>query len=171
MMAEFSDAYVCLTRPQWVKPIEAEWRIYGSLNWQPLVQWLVAWLAPSHYLNQCWDIVNWTQGTNFTDIFIKIHMFSSKKMHFNHRPFCLGLNVLRWPSSSNHSWPDIIPSCKAWILMNLVCVVQLHLLLILTHNTTLTHWYHRWLSINQFYTCVPMIPLVVAFYLLSFYIT
>ena len=22
--------------------------------------WLVAWLAPSHYLNQCWNIVNWT---------------------------------------------------------------------------------------------------------------
>ena len=24
-------------------------------------QWLVAWPAPSHYLNQCWDIVNWTR--------------------------------------------------------------------------------------------------------------
>ena len=23
-------------------------------------QWLVAWTAPSHYLNQCWNIVNWT---------------------------------------------------------------------------------------------------------------
>ena len=23
-------------------------------------QWLVAWLVPSHYLNQCWNIVNWT---------------------------------------------------------------------------------------------------------------
>ena len=22
--------------------------------------WLVAWSAPSHYLNQCWNIVNWT---------------------------------------------------------------------------------------------------------------
>ena len=25
-------------------------------------QWLVAWPAPSHYLNQCWNIVNWTLG-------------------------------------------------------------------------------------------------------------
>ena len=25
-------------------------------------QWLVAWSAPSHYLNQCWNIVNWTLG-------------------------------------------------------------------------------------------------------------
>ena len=23
-------------------------------------QWFVAWTAPSHYLNQCWNIVNWT---------------------------------------------------------------------------------------------------------------
>ena len=23
-------------------------------------QWLVAWTAPSHSLNQCWNIVNWT---------------------------------------------------------------------------------------------------------------
>ena len=23
-------------------------------------QWLVAWSAPSHYLNQCWDIAHWT---------------------------------------------------------------------------------------------------------------
>ena len=25
--------------------------------------WLVAWTAPSHYLNQCWNIVNRTLGT------------------------------------------------------------------------------------------------------------
>ena len=23
-------------------------------------QWLIAWSVPSHYLNQCWNIVNWT---------------------------------------------------------------------------------------------------------------
>ena len=27
-------------------------------NW--FRQWLVAWLVPSHYLNQCWNIVIWT---------------------------------------------------------------------------------------------------------------
>ena len=36
----------------------------GNLNfWQIFYwfrQWLVAWLVPSHYLNQCWNIVNWT---------------------------------------------------------------------------------------------------------------
>ena len=38
-------------------------------------------------------------GTNFSEIFIKIHTFSFKKMHLKtssaeRRPFCLGLNVL-----------------------------------------------------------------------------
>ena len=27
-------------------------------NW--FRQWFVAWPAPNHYLNQCWNIVNWT---------------------------------------------------------------------------------------------------------------
>ena len=26
--------------------------------------WLLAWPVPSHYLNQCWNIVNWTLGNN-----------------------------------------------------------------------------------------------------------
>ena len=40
---------------------EAEWRIYASVNHPPLVQIMAfAWSAPSHYLNQCWNIVKWT---------------------------------------------------------------------------------------------------------------
>ena len=34
------------------KLIEAEWRIYASVNQT------ITWTAPSHYLNQCWNIVN-----------------------------------------------------------------------------------------------------------------
>ena len=41
----------------------------------------------------------WSLGTNFSEILIKIHSFSFKKMHLKMssgkwRPFCLGLNVL-----------------------------------------------------------------------------
>ena len=36
---------------------------------------------PSHYLNQCWNIVNWILRTNFSEILIEIHIFSFKKMH------------------------------------------------------------------------------------------
>ena len=43
----------------------------------------------------------WPLGTNFSEIFSKIHTFSFKKMHLKTlsaewRPFCLGLNVLKF---------------------------------------------------------------------------
>ena len=56
-------------------------------------EWLVAWSAPSHYLNRWWLIVNWPLGTNFSEIRIKIHNFSFMKMNLKvssakWRPFC-----------------------------------------------------------------------------------
>ena len=36
---------------------DAYMRQWSSNHWSR--KWLVAWSAPSHYLNQCWDIVNW----------------------------------------------------------------------------------------------------------------
>ena len=55
---------------------------------------LVAWVAPSHYLNQCWHIVNWTPRNIFQRNF-EIQIFSFKKMRLNMslakwRPFCPG---------------------------------------------------------------------------------
>ena len=47
-------------------------------------QWHVAWTAPSHYLNQCWNIVNWTLGNklqwNFNwnlNIFVQENAFEN----------------------------------------------------------------------------------------------
>ena len=37
--------------------------------------------VPSHYLNQCWVIVNWVLVGNLQEILVKIHQFSFKKMH------------------------------------------------------------------------------------------
>ena len=34
--------------------------MYQWINHHWFRWWLVAWSAPSHYLNQCWHIVNWT---------------------------------------------------------------------------------------------------------------
>ena len=64
--------------------------------------WLVAWMAPSHYLNQCWNIVNWTPRSKHQWNFNRNSKFSFKKMYFKMlsakwRPFCLGLNVLSCP--------------------------------------------------------------------------
>ena len=62
-------------------------------------KWLVAWLAPSHYLNQCWNIVNWNFRIIFSEILTEIYIFSFKKMHLKissgkWRPFCISFNVL-----------------------------------------------------------------------------
>ena len=39
-------------------------------------KWLVAWLAPSHYLNQCWNIINWTLGNKLQwNLNRKLNMF------------------------------------------------------------------------------------------------
>ena len=38
-----------------------------------LRQWLVACSAPSHCLNQCWLIVNWTPGNKFPNLIILLH--------------------------------------------------------------------------------------------------
>ena len=60
--------------------LRAERHIYASLvhHWFRLR--LVASLVPSHYLNQCWYIVNWTLRGNLSEILIKIHAFSLMKM-------------------------------------------------------------------------------------------
>ena len=50
-------------RGQWVntlRPSDAYMRQWSNHHW--FRELLVAWSAPNHYLNQCWDIVNWTLG-------------------------------------------------------------------------------------------------------------
>ena len=53
-----------------------------------------------HYLNQCWNIVNWTHGNKLQWNLIAIQTFSFRKMYLQMssakwRPFCLSLDVLR----------------------------------------------------------------------------
>ena len=65
-----------------------------------------------HYLNQCWNIVDWAHRNQ---ILIEIHTFSFKNMHLKMfakwRPFFFGLNVLicrllSWqhPWAHNDDW-------------------------------------------------------------------
>ena len=65
-------------------------------------QWLVAWLAPSHYLNQCWDVANWTLRNKLwwnlsrnSNIFIQENA-SFENIVWKMAAICLGLNVLRF---------------------------------------------------------------------------
>ena len=57
--------------------------------------WLVAYSAPSHYLNQCWIIVKWIPRNKVQLNFNQNTKFSSTKMHpqissVKWRPFCPG---------------------------------------------------------------------------------
>ena len=70
---------------------------------------LVAWWAPSHYLNQCWNIVNWTLRNKLQWNLNRNSYISFKKMHFKMpsgkwRPFCLGLNFLGRLDQNNGCW-------------------------------------------------------------------
>ena len=92
----FQEIYECYINS--LSPSDAYMRQLINQHW--FRWWLVAWTAPSHYLNQCWNIVKWTPRNklqwNFnwnSYIFIqKMHLkISSAKW----RPYCLYLNVLR----------------------------------------------------------------------------
>ena len=91
-------------------------------------KWLLAWLAPSHYLNQCWNIVNSKLRTNFYEILSKIHMFSFEKMHLKMSsgklwPFCLDLNVLTTAQDTRIVVPaNVCPvTCPMYDNMSLIC--------------------------------------------------
>ena len=85
-----------LTYWGWVTHIcISKWTIIGSdngllLGWHQAIIWTNAGILLIGLL-----------GTNFSEILIEIHTFSFKKMHLNvssakWRPFCLGLNVLKY---------------------------------------------------------------------------
>ena len=95
-----------ITRSHWGF-IEAEWCIYVSVNkhhWFRL--WLVAWSVPSHYLNQCWNVVNWTLRNKLqwhfdwnSYIFIQENAFENVVWKMAAR-FCLGLHVFTMAENS-----------------------------------------------------------------------
>ena len=80
--------------------IEAEWRIYASVNFTIIGS--DNGLSPDRRQAIIWTnagiLLIWPLGTNFSETLIEIHIFSFKKMHLKMssgkwRPFCLGLNV------------------------------------------------------------------------------
>ena len=67
----------------------------------------LVWPAPSHYLNQCWNIVNWTVGNNLQwNLYRKLYIFIKKKCfwkyrqevrgHFVSASMCFKLNHIEW---------------------------------------------------------------------------
>ena len=80
------------------RPSNAYMRQKTNHHW--FRHWLVAWTAPSHFLNQFWNIVNWNLrnklqwNLNRTSyIFIQENAFKKCMSSRIWRPFCLGINV------------------------------------------------------------------------------
>ena len=72
-------------------------------HWSTISSWFRSWRvscpAPSHYLNQCWNILIGPLGTDVSEILIGTPTFSFKKMLLKMssakcHPLCIGLNVL-----------------------------------------------------------------------------
>ena len=71
----------------------------SKLGHHRLKKWLDDTLAPSHYLNQCWAILNWTLRNKLqwnlsrnSSILIQENKFEN--VIWKCRAFCLGVNVL-----------------------------------------------------------------------------
>ena len=88
------------------------------------------WSAPSHYLNQCWNIVIRTLRTKFSEILSKIHTLSFKKMHRkmssgNWRPF---LSRPQCVKKVNRNCPPVTGHARgvsAYLMkLSFVCVVD-----------------------------------------------
>ena len=101
------DFYSRTLKTQSAQLIEAEWRIYATVNLPSLVQ-----------IMACRHVIIWAKAgiflipipeTNFNEIWREIHTFSFKKMHFKmssmeRRSFYPGLSVLSVdPTESPHS--------------------------------------------------------------------
>ena len=71
-----------------------------QLNIRTLIQLMACCLASAKplYMNQCWNIVNWTLGNNLQNLNQNIYISFKKKhlkmLSWKWRPFCCGLNVL-----------------------------------------------------------------------------
>ena len=80
-----------------LRPSDAYMRQYTNHHWYR--QWLVAWPVPTHYLNQCWNIVDWIFRNNLQwnlnwNSYISIKQNTFENTSGKWQMFCLGLNVL-----------------------------------------------------------------------------
>ena len=89
---------------------DAYMRWWSNHHW--FRKWLVAWSTPSHYLNQCWNIVNWTPRNKLqwninqnSYIFIQENPFANviwKMAAILSQPQCVKDNGCVQLSSWNH---------------------------------------------------------------------
>ena len=116
---------------------------------------------PSHYLNQCWNIVIGPVGTNFSEILIGIDILSFKKMHLKMsgkwQLFCLSLNVFIMYNKVSYlkltsNWRTAVykSSSKSppTVLLNKTCMSDVTRHVAHSIRITCSHCYIRKKSIN-----------------------
>ena len=110
-------------------------------------QWLVAWSAPSHYLHQCWNIVNWTLW--------KIHAFSFKKARFkmseNWRPFCFERIELNHHKGTDICIMTYTLICTLCRILHLIFQHSTHCNSLYTQSRFQTAWNLKQLPFRQIY--------------------
>ena len=113
-----------------------------GLHW--FWSWLVAYSVPSHYLNQCWPIVNWTLGNKFQ---WNLHQYT--KQYYSYKKMDLKM-------SSATGW--------SFYLGTLVCVKWLSLKDLLKYLMSKT-WSSVYLQMEQCWqlslACFLHIPMVI----------
>ena len=95
-----------------VYPTDAYMRQETSQRW--FRQWLFAWSAPSHYLNQCWNIVDWNLRNKFRWNPIQTPFIFIQKIH-------LKLSFGRWRPFVPASvfLKQGVHVCKLWVAVKL----------------------------------------------------
>ena len=109
--------------------------------------WLVAWLVPNHYLNQCWNIVNWTPRTKLQNscIFIQENPFQNV--------ICKMAAILSRPQCDKTPGPfcvpgfPVMPRCR--FLNSLVMCVSLTLTTYVVSSTIITQLQHNTVYYTQ----------------------
>ena len=94
----------------------------GSALAQIMACRIFAYSAPSHYLNRCWVILNWTLRDKL-EIRIQIHEFSLMKMHLKTssakwRPFWQGCPGGDEPTQLDPSGQTWNSNSNTWLFVN-----------------------------------------------------
>ena len=86
-------------------------------------------MMPHHYLNQWWNIVDWTLGNKLQwnlnrNLYICVNENPSENVIWKMRGICHGLNVLSWYSWSR-SWKHSLMTLTHWGQVTHICISEL----------------------------------------------
>ena len=119
----FEPMLVSLLTHIWVKTLRPN-DIYmcQQTNHRWFRQWLVAWPAPSHYINHCWNIVNWVLRNKLqwnlnrnSYIFIHENAFENvvwKMAAILCRPQCVKSHITGTRQWLEARWQQLQPQCQ-----------------------------------------------------------